>query len=314
MLSALCPGAASRPPGPRGALGSRGWLPRSTWAAPLVRGACCWISVRRPTRPPGPWDPPGTGVGSPRPPGLRSSWECPVGSVSVWGPHSGLQDPLGPGLGSPGPSGLRSPGERAVGSLSIWAPPRPPGLQDPLGPGLGSPSPGVGEAASFIDRKQARGRARPGLGKLRAESLDRIPCLLRGPPSSLPGRGHCSVSRRNEGAAQVHADSACSHANQVIMSVVPELPFLPAPAHLKCPERRSLNRISVSFSRAFYEQASWQAAPSGGMLPGSALPHRPGLVLPSRNPRPDSSALGSVRLPPAAIVLAVCIQSINSSH
>ena len=193
----------------------------------------------------------------------------------------------------------------------------PPGRAGPPRRWVPSPflCPGVGEAASFIDRKQVRGRARPGLGKLRAVWLDRIPCLLRGPPSSLPGRGHCSVSRRNEGAAQVHADSACSHATRVITSIVRELPFLPAPAHLKCPERRSLSRISVSFSRAFYEQASWQAAPSGGMLPESALPHRPGLVLPSRNPPPpDSSALGSVHPPPAAIVLAVRTQSINSSH
>ena len=125
--------------------------PPTSTQATLVWGACCQLSVLlgAPPRPPRPWDLLGPGVVSPRPPRLHSSGECAVGLTSGW-------------VGLPRASLWRASLHISLVSSCGWTQ----GLWvEPARRWVPSPflCPGVGETASFIDCKQARGQGH-GLG------------------------------------------------------------------------------------------------------------------------------------------------------
>ena len=152
MSCGLCirPGAPHLP-GLRGPLGSRGSPPdiHPGYArlGSMLSAFC--PSGRPPPRPPRPWDPLGPGVVSLRPPRLHSSGECAVGLTSGW-------------VGLPRASLWRASLHISLVSSCGWTQ----GLWvEPARRWVPSPflCPGVGETASFIDCKQARGQGH-GLG------------------------------------------------------------------------------------------------------------------------------------------------------
>lgn len=162
---------------------------------------------------------------------------CPSGAPT------GAAGPFGPGLGSQVHLGCAHSGERAVGALCPSGRPLTPRLQGSLWvQGLAPQAPEWGRQLPLLTVNRRGAEQDQGSGSPSRARWTVFPAFSAGRRHPSLVAGTAAVSRRNEGAVQVHADSAYSHANQVIMSVVPELPFLPAPAHLKCPERRSLSR------------------------------------------------------------------------